>query len=441
MTGKCFRRFIFATIAALYLSNCQANSLDNAEPAHDLYWPVLENPAPTNQFTQLGLASLKSRMEKFVIDGHVAGISTLLVHDGQVIQYNSFGITNPDTQQPVSQDTIFRIYSMTKPVTSVAMMILYEDGEFELNDPITKFIPEFNNLKVLASDGSGLIEMNRPPTLREVMSNMAGFAYGLVGTDQANSALRERKILRSPDLDTFIQETSQIPLLFQPGTYWSYSISADIQGAVIERISGQTLDEFFEERIFRPLNMDDTGFFVPENQYHRFSDVFSYDPQTLELRPDRNSEVAFKKETIAMMSGGGGLVSTMDDYARFCQMLANGGSLSGTRILKPKTVRLMRRNVLPDDLNLNMTGHLSEKQVAGMGFGLNFGVIYDAEASPTPYGKNTFFWGGKAGTWFWIDPENDLFFIGMIQRFSQNGPRIVFRDISSDYVYRAMQSR
>jgi len=433
-----FSKTALAGLGALWLAGCQASSMDRAVTAPDLTWPALvESSVETRGFTTEGLAKLDDRIEQFVTDGHVAGIATLLVKDGQVIQYNDYGVINPDSMKPVGPDTIYRIYSMTKPITGVAMMMLYEEGRFSLEDPVTKFIPEFSDLKVLNRDG-GLANMQRPPTMREVMSHTAGFAYGLGGNDPANTAFREQQILNSPDLGEFVDRTSNVPLLFQPGQYWSYSAAVDIQGAIIERISGQSLGEFFKTRIFEPLNMDDTGFYVPEAEYERFSDVFGYHPETGEFGPYRVPQMAFKKETIAMESGGGGLVSTMDDYARFCQMLANGGSLSGVTLLKPETVKLMRTNVLPEDMSVNLTGTLRPEDLAGIGFGLNFGVIYDAEASSRPYGQDSYFWGGMAGTWFWIDPTNNLFYIGMIQRFPTNGPSVDFRTISGEHVYEAL---
>ena len=444
------RTGLLMAASALLVAGCETAPESSAAPetaeatkmAAPSDFPVLASTDVPDGFSAEGLAALEARMKQFVADGDTAGIATLLVKDGEVIQYVEDGIRNPETGAPISKDTIYRIYSMTKPVTGVALMMLYEEGKFSLDDPVSKFVPEFEGLQVLGpKDASGeysLVPLNRQPTMRELMSHSAGFAYGLFGADPANRAFRERQILASPDLGAFIDKTAEVPLLYQPGEAWVYSAAVDIQGAIIERLSGMTLGEFFDQKLFTPLGMDDTGFYVPADQYDRFSDVWGYHPETKQFGPFRAPTVAFRKETIAMESGGGGLVSTMSDYARFCQMLAQDGKLDGVRILKPETVRLMRKNALRDDLDVNLTGNLTREQVAGLGFGLDFGVIVDAEASPSPYGQDTYFWGGAAGTWFWIDPTNDLYFIGMIQRFPANGPRVDFRTISAVHVYQAL---
>jgi CubicO group peptidase (beta-lactamase class C family) len=426
------------------LSGCATDTgSSSAEPAQLTQWPALETAA-TEVFTPDELAALESRMVQFVEEGHTAGIATLLVKGGEPVHYKQHGIRNAETGAPITEDTIYRIYSMTKPVTGVAMMLLYEEGKISLDDPVSKYIPEFENLQVLGpQDENGaysLVSLERQPTIRELMSHSAGFAYGLFDTDPANQAFREKQVLASPDLDTFIDSVAGIPLLYQPGERWYYSAAVDIQGAIIERISGMSLGEFMQTRIFAPLAMEDTGFYVPADKYERFSDVFGYHPETKEFGPYRAPPVAFRKETIGMESGGGGLVSTMRDYARFCQMLANGGMLSGVRLLQEDTVIQMRTNVLADGIKVNLTGNFSEERIAGLGFGLDFGIVADAEASPSPYGQGTYFWGGAAGTWFWIDPEHDLFFIGMIQRFPANGPEVDFRSISAYYVYEALKT-
>ena len=405
--------------------------------------PASTETADRQAFSAEGLTALEASMKAFVDDGHVPGIATLLVKDGAEIHRLGYGQRNVETGAPVAEDTIYRIYSMTKPVTGVAMMQLYEQGKWKLDDPVTKFIPEFADLKVLAgqdASGNWLYEpVNRPPTLQEVMSHTAGFAYGLSGDDPANSTFRESKILRSPDLETMIARVAEVPLVFQPGTSWAYSAAVDIQGALVQRISGQSFGEYLDENIFTPLGMDDTGFYVPADDYDRFSQVFGYNPENGALVPVPYPEVAYRKETVAMESGGGGLVSTMDDYTAFSQMLLNGGSLNGEQILKPETVTLMRTNVLPDGMVMWSSGNFSDYDASGLGFGLGFGIITDPSVREAGYGEGTYFWGGAAGTWFWIDPENDLFFIGMIQRFDRGAPETVdFRTDSAKLVYEAL---
>ena len=389
-----------------------------------------------------GIAALEARMGQFVEDGDVAGIATLLVQDGQVISHFQSGISKIEMGQPISEDTIYRIYSMTKPVTAVALMMLYEDGRFELDDPISKHLPEFADLKVLGpvgEDGSyPIVALERQPTVAELLSHTAGFAYGLFGDDPANAAFREQQIIASPDLDTFIDRVSDVPLLYQPGVEWYYSAAVDIQGAMVERLSGQTFGEFLDENIFSPLDMADTGFFVPENDLDRFSDVFGYDPESGAFGPVQSPRVAYRKDTIRMESGGGGLVSTIGDYARFSQMLADGGTLDGVEILRPETVDLMRTDILPAGASLNIAGTLDETVSDSLGFGLGFGIYLGDAGGELSYGEGTYFWGGAAGTWFWIDPVHDLHFIGMIQRFPTGGPDVDFRGISGEFVYAAM---
>ncbi|MEL6286777.1 MAG: serine hydrolase domain-containing protein [Pseudomonadota bacterium] len=399
---------------------------------------------PEPQFTPDGVAALEARMAQFVADGDVAGIDTLLVQGDQVISRSMAGIRKAETGAPITEDTIYRIYSMTKPVTGVAMMMLYEEGAFALDDPITDYFPEFEALQVYTGPGEdgapGFVPVSRPATMGELMSHQAGFAYGLFGDDPANTGMRETQVFASEDLDTFIDKVAGIPLLFQPGDAWYYSVAVDIQGAFIERATGMTLGEFFDTRIFTPLGMVDTGFHVPEEDYDRFSDVWGYHPETGAFGPVLGVPgVMFKAETVAMESGGGGLVSTMDDYARFAAMLLNEGELDGVRLLEPETVELMRTNVLPDGVVVNTTGNMTETEEVTQRFALNFGVYENTAENGLPMGEGTYYWGGAAGTWFWVDPVNDLYFIGMIQRFRQNGPLVDFWGVSAEHLYGAME--
>lgn len=414
------------------------------EVANDMAtFPDYASATVTPAYTASGIAALEARMKQFVTDGDTKGIATLLIQDGQIISHTQAGIRHFANGDPITEDTIYRIYSMSKPITGVGMMMLYEEGKFSLDDPVTKFIPEFKDLQVVKSydkDGSYVLEApDHIPTIREVMSHTAGFGYGLWGNDPANKAFRDKQIMRSPDLGTFIDAVADVPLMYQPGERWFYSAAVDIQGAIIERISGQTLGEFFDERIFTPLEMNDTGFYVPEEDYDRFSDVFGYHPETKEMGPVPYPTVAYRKDTIAMESGGGGLVATLGDYARFTQMLADGGALGDVRILKPETVKLMRTNVLPEGVTVDTEGRLARNPEIQLKFGLDFGLYTNTAAAGSKTGEGTYFWGGAAGTWFWIDPVNDVTFIGMIQRFPMNEPKPVdFRRISQEFAYDAM---
>lgn len=432
--------------SALVLASCAGIEKSSVASATSTAFPNYKTAAISEDFDPAKIAALEARMQKFVNDREAAGIATLLVKDGKVISHTKAGIRNVAGFEPITDDTIYRIYSMTKPITGVALMKLYEAGKFSLDDPISKFIPEFENLRVVKSyDAAGnvvLEELERQPTMRELMSHTAGFGYGLFGDDPTNKAMREEKILRSKDLQSFIEATAKIPLMHQPGEKWVYSAAVDIQGAVVERLSGQSFGQYLKSEIFDPLKMDDTGFFVPDEDYDRLSQVFGYHPVSKKFGPAPYAqfpEFAYRKETINMESGGGGLASTLDDYARFCQMLANGGTLDGVRILNAETVELMRTNVLKDHQKLSLSGTLDSAAADSLGFGLDFGVVTNRISNAPVPGEGIYFWGGAAGTWFWIDPVNDLYFIGMIQRFPQYGPNVDFRGISRAMVYDALK--
>ena len=398
------------------------------------------------------LVALEKRMHKFVADGETMGIATLLVRNGKVASYAQAGVRDIVKGKPISQDTIYRIYSMSKPIIGVAMMMLYEQGEFSLSDPVSKFIPEFESLEVVKSyekDGSFELEpLERQATMQELMSHTGGFAYGFSGMDPSNVEYRKQDVLGSSDLQSLVNKVASAPLMHQPGTKWEYSISVDLQGAIIERITGMTLSEYLDKKLFTPLGMTDTAFYVSTGKTDRLADLFAYHPITQTLQrmpfsePDYNllGDISYSKETRGMESGGGGLVSTMADYARFCQMLINGGTLNGIRVITEESVKLMSTNILSAGQKVDIDGDLSSAQTDRLGFGLNFGVIMGAESNKSKYGDGSYYWGGAAGTWFWIDPVNDLFFIGMIQRFPK-GPQSEnpdFRGVSQEFVYDAL---
>lgn len=395
-------------------------------------------------FSAEGIAALEAAMGAYIADRRLYGIHTRLAHKGETVSDYKAGLRGLMTQKPIEDDTIYRIYSMTKPITGVAMMMLWEEGKYKLDDPVTKYVPEFEGLKVLkgvAEDGSPiLVDSKRAPTMREVMSHTAGFAYGLGGADPANQAFRDNEIMRAPDMQTFINKVADVPLLFQPGEHWSYSASVDIQGHIIEKLSGQKFSEFLDQRLFTPLGMTDTGFYVPEEDYDRFSEVYGFNPKNGQLVPVPYPNVMFKKETVAFESGGGGLVSTMDDYGQFAQMLVNDGELNGIRFLKPETMDVMTKNVLTEGQSLSSLGINAGETYPGLGMGLNVGTIEDSAAVPTEIPAGSYFWGGAASTWFWIDPVNDLYFIGMVQIFERGNPgeELELRETSGTLVYEAL---
>ncbi|MAP96107.1 MAG: serine hydrolase [Ponticaulis sp.] len=430
-TGQRTRVLSAVSLAALLaLGACSTTSSSTETPA------TVSQIDQSARFSDAGLAQLDNLMKQAVDDGEVHGLAYVLVAGEQEIARNYFGLRSVSQQQPITEDTIYRVYSMTKPITGVAMMMLWEEGKWDLDDPVTKYIPEFSDLQVLDGtnpDGSPkLVPMERPPTMRELMSHTAGFGYGLSGSDPVNTAFRDNQILRSPDLDTLVDRVADVPLLFQPGDDWFYSIAVDLQGYIVEKLSGQKFGDFLQERIFTPLEMEDAAFYVPEDQYGRFSEVFTYSAEEGGLVRVDSAARAFRKETVAMQSGGGGLVMTLDDYAHFCQMLLNGGSFRGKQLVKPETIELMATDVLPEGVSIWSAGNSDRRAGAGQGFGLDFGIVSDPVEAESGQGKGSYYWGGAAGTWFWIDPVNDLYFIGMIQRMSGNpaseyDPRAVSR--------------
>jgi len=420
-------------LAGAVLAAC-ASAPSAPEPAA-LTAPAAEaRPA----FSAEGIAALEARMASYVDGGTVKGIAIRLIQDGEIISDFRHGIRRQADGAPVEDDTIWRIYSMSKPVTGVGLMILWEEGKFQLDDPITKYFPEFEGLQVFKGlDEAGnpiLAPVSRPPTVQELMSHTAGFGYGLAPGNYVDDRFRELEVFQSPDMDEMIRRVATIPLKHEPGVTWDYSISVDIQGALIERLSGQTLGEFLEARVFQPLGMTDTAFFVPDEKYDRFSDVWGPNPETGELVPLPMPGFQYRKDTIAFEGGGHGLVGTLGDYARFTDMLAKGGTLDGVQVLKPETVQLMATNFLPEGVFIGHNGTTTDPN-AGGGFGLDFAVILkDGEAYP----KGAFMWGGAAGTWFWVDPVNKVSFVGMIQVFGGSLDRSM-RTESAELVYDALQ--
>jgi CubicO group peptidase (beta-lactamase class C family) len=363
------------------------------------------------------LARLNDAMKSLVEQGRLAGTVTVVSRHGKVVEFDANGKRDIAGNAPMQKDSIFRIYSMSKPITGVAMMMLFEEGKWQLNDPVAKYIPEFAGMKVYGTDASNnmvLKDQAHPVTMRELLSHSGGFTYGIFSNTPVDKLQREADVLNiNNTLDEFIKRVAKLPLNAQPGTEWHYSISVDIQGYIVQKLSGMPFEEFLEKRIFKPLAMVDTGFYVPKDKLGRFAEMYSYDKDgklvPVSAKEGLNHDFSAKP---AFPSGGGGLVSTATDYMRFCQMLLNGGQLDGVRLLSPKTVELMHTNMLPPGLTVF---------APGAGFGLDFAVYTDSVAAGGYYGKDTFWWGGAAGTWFWIDPVNDLIVVGMVQQVAGTG--------------------
>jgi CubicO group peptidase (beta-lactamase class C family) len=341
----------------------------------------------------------------------------------------------------MTENTLFRIYSMTKPVTGVAMMQLYEKGLWKLDDPITKFLPELAGLKVMKSKDAPLADANRPATMRELMTHTAGFGYGLSQVHPVDQMFAKENPLGKSDMKAMVDTVAKIPLLAQPGERWSYSIAVDLQGAIVERLSGKKFGEYLQANIFAPLHMNETRFFVPPAEQARVATVYQWDRNTSKLAPmsDPPGRDFFAADHVE--SGGGGLISTVHDYARFCQMLLSKGTLDDAKILQPETVALMTQNHI-GDLRVGFDGNAATNGPSGSGFGLDFAVVDDPALAKSVQGKGTFSWFGIAGTWFWIDPTNDLFYIGMIQRRGGAGQGAVnFRTESVKLVYEALTDK
>ena len=415
-----------ALIAAAFATGLPAASLAKDKPAsYDLVAPVAPQ---TVGFDAERLARLDSAMAKVVKDGRVAGMSTLLVRHGKMVQFKTYGQASLADARPMTKDTIVRIYSMTKPVTGVAMMMLFEEGKWNLDDPVSKYIPELANLTVLSGvDDKGQITTvpaKRSPTMRELMSHTAGFGYGLEYTNPVDKQFRDKMVLASPSLQEAVNRVATIPLKFQPGTDWAYSVAVDLQGYIVEKLSGQTLGAFMKSRIFDPLKMKDTAFYTGPEKAPRLAALYIGEPKTGKLFEAKsiagNTLPTYIKPPL-MESGGGGLVSTTSDYGRFAQMVLNKGELDGVRLLSPATVELMGTNVIPKDVLVSSNGSTVARFNESVGFGLDFMVVNDPRRAGSLVGKGTMSWGGAAGTWFWIDPANDLYFVGMIQRMGGTG--------------------
>lgn len=380
-------------------------------------------------FSTARLDRLSRAMQGLVDEGKLAGIVTMVARHGKVPHFETFGNQDIASSTPMARDSIFRIYSMSKPITGVALMTLYEEGKFRLSDPLKKYIPEFSDLMVFSgtgTDGPIVEKPSHPITIRELMTHTAGFTYGIFSRTEVDKLYREAGVLdRDSTLKDMILKLAKIPLLYQPGTRWHYSVAVDIQGYLVEVLSGQPFDVFLKERIFDPLDMKDTGFFVPEEKANRFAQIYTYDNEGTLVAGEEGGGYL---KPVKFFSGGGGLVSTAMDYMRFCQMLLNGGELDGVRILAPLTVELMHQNHLPRDM--------VERSGSGEGFGLDFSVDLDPIRADTNRSKGTYRWSGAAGTWFWIDPVEDLIFVGMIQQFGEGRPDIA--SLSERLTYQAI---
>ena len=391
---------------------------------------------PSSSWSESRLERITDMLQNGLDRQLMVGGEALIWHDGKVVYREQIGKRDHNDAEPLSPDTIYRIYSMTKPITSVGIMMLEEQGKLRLSDPLAAHLPEFANLRVFDSSAEATTDgeipttpVVRPPTIEDLLAHKAGFTYGIFGITPVDQAYIKAGLWNNPTitLADYTQKLSQIPLLHQPDTHWHYSVATDVLGRVIEVVSGQTLADFFEQEIFQPLGMQDTSFTIASDKSERLATLYS--PEGLAAQFETKGMAAQRtgpglepaldffnapyQSGALFQSGGGGLLSTTDDYLKFSLMLLNEGEFEGARLLAPSTVRLMRSNFLSDQVTNSYINGGTPRE--GRGFGLGFGTIEDQALAATRQSEGSFYWGGAAGTTFWIDPDEDMIGIFMTQ--------------------------
>ena len=387
------------------------------------------------------LARLDHYLGQYVDDGRVPGWQLVLTRRGKVVHESTAGMRHREDGTPIGSDSLFRIYSMTKPITSVAAMMLYERGLFQLSDPISKFIPSFGDVRVYTGGSdrdTKTVPATEPIRMRHLLSHTAGLTYGFFRQHPVDALYRKNGLDTGIDshasLADFCDAVAGIPLLFQPGSEWAYSMATDVLGGVVEVISGQSLGDFFESEIFTPLGMKDTRFANVGGPNPRLARLYTQSADGL-VPGDKLAE-GVEKATFA--AGGAGLLSSAHDYHRFTQMLLRGGELDGQRLLGPRTVAFMASNHLPGNVDLDSYGRAmySETPMRGIGFGLGFSVNLDPAAIGRPAGRGAYGWGGVAGTRFWVDPAEELTAMFFTQVFTLNP--LPIREMLPQLVYQAL---
>lgn len=368
------------------------------------------------------LDHLTAVMARQVEEGRVPGLAMLVARHGKLAYSTTLGALTPDGP-PMPDNAIFRIYSMTKPIVSIALMMLVEDGRLFLTDPLSRFIPEFARTKVgvVKGDTLELVAQTRPITIHDLLRHTSGLTYGFTGNSPVQRLYVEKLFQRrGMSSAEFCADLAALPLMWQPGEQFEYSHATDVIGRVVEIVSGQPLGDFLQEKIFAPLGMVDTSFHVPTDKLHRLAEGYAKDPVT-----GKDVRLIDVRSAPGFQSGGGGLVSTIADYARFMQMLAGGGSLDGVRILAPRLIQFMASDHLDADVRIDRT-----LLPPGNRFGLGFAVRTQTGIAPSPGSLDEYFWGGLAGTAFWISPRDNLFAIMMVQAPEQRDHfRLLFRTL------------
>ena len=382
------------------------------------------------------LERIRPIMQGYVDQKKIAGLGTMIARKGKVVHFEQVGQLDKESNKSMSDDTIFRIYSMTKPIICVALMTLYEQGKFHLTDPVAKFIPAFDYLKVLACDKTGEpkgVDLARPPTVRSLLTHTSGLSYDFLEDSPVAELYRQTGISNNADrtLEELVHELSRLPLAFQPDSNWHYSLGIDVAARLIEIISGQALEQFLKENIFDPLGMVDTGFSVAPEEQHRIATMYGlpdlcspkmtmsklFEAWSSGFNERINVSATYPaSKSVTFARGGHGLFSTSWDYLRFSQMLLNQGELAGVRILARKTVNLLHTNFLPANL---LPFVIADPPAYGYGFGLGSRVLLNVAESEKPGSVGEFGWGGAAKTYYWVDPQEEIIGILMSQSMMQ----------------------
>ena len=444
---KLSRAFLGLAVLALFpvvpVPSETASKPKKAPPASP---PAVETAIVTAAPEDVGLSSerlerIGGTIQKSVDDGRIAGATSLVARHGRIAYFKAFGMADRDAKKPMRTDSLFRICSMSKPITSVAVMMLYEEGRFTLNEPVSDFIPEFKNVKVLdppwpqdkTSPPGALVDAKRPITVLNLLTHTSGLTYQWnprLGKAYSNAGIGSGLLQQEGTIGDAVKKLAAVPLLFQPGDAWEYSLADDVLGYLVEVVSGMPLDKFYEERIFKPLGMKDTGFFLTEDRAARLATAYTYysgkglvpilDNQVVEEGGFSYSADYPYRGPRTYFSGGGGLCSTTEDYYRFCQMLLNGGELDGRRLLSRKSVQLISQNHVQGKLDI-------------MGYGLGFGVTSEPKFLHELGTVGSYYWGGFYYTSFVIDPEEDLIAIFMGQLHPTGGLNLDTKAITLPY--------
>lgn len=386
-----------------------------AEAARDL---AVVEPAAAGVSAD-GIEALRGAVAKLVADGELAGAVTAVARRGKIVHFEATGAQDLASGTPMAKDSIFRIHSMSKPITGVALMTFFDEGRFALDDPVSKFLPELKGLSVAVGEKDGELvveDAHHEMTIRELVSHTAGLTYGFFSQTPVDQRYRQANVLDTEStLGEMVGKLAKIPLWAQPGSKWHYSVAVDVQGRLVEVLAGKPFDEALRERVFAPLGMADTAFFVPKEKAGRLAVLYAQRGGKLTPLPPDEPFAAPK-----LLSGGGGLFSTAMDYLRFCQMLLNGGELDGARVLKAETVRLLHTNQLPDTVPF-----IDPRMGApGNTFGIDFAIVAAPdERTDHARAQGEYWWYGIGGTWFGVNPREDLAMVGMVQNMMGAGAR------------------